>query len=270
MNRLLLACVLATSCLPAFAADPVPAESPTAAQTAAETAAIGAAERMGLTIFLHDRAAAVATDAVLALQAFRQDHRVRGWITEEHDGRITVTFIDQTPAALYRVEVSPEGEAGPVSALDSPAALTDFEAGAAAARAVALGAEFQRCSANYNSVVLPDPDAAAGARWRVYLLPGTTESDVVPVGGTYRVDVADGQIVFQRGFTRSCIALHTGAQVVGLMITHLLDPIPTEAHVFWGLWSGKRFYVSTAPNRALWVIEDGRIARVERDDAPQD
>ena len=48
------------------------------------------------------------------------------------------------------------------------------------------------------------------------------------------------------------------------MITHLLDPIPTEAHVFWSLWARKPMYVATPPNGTIWVVDDGKIKLVER------
>jgi hypothetical protein len=45
---------------------------------------------------------------------------------------------------------------------------------------------------------------------------------------------------------------------VSIFVTHLLDDIPTEAHVFWSLWAGKPMYVGT-PDRRIWAIEGGRI-----------
>jgi len=49
-----------------------------------------------------------------------------------------------------------------------------------------------------------------------------------------------------------------------LMITHLLDPIPTEAHVFWSIWAHKPLYVATPPNGTIWVVEGSKIRLVER------
>lgn len=228
-----------------------------------EAAALRAAEAAGLDIYRHDLAAAVATDAVIGLRRFKNDARVRGWVTEEHQDRIVVTFIDQAPAALYRVSVSREGVAGPVTALDEPAPLTPYELGAATARAAALASGFEPCSKNYNSVVLPS-GATPGTDWDVYLLPGTTEHNVVPIGGTYRMEIKGAKVVSQRGFTRSCIALQNEPEALGLTITHLLDPIPTEAHVFWSLWAKKPIYVATPPNGTIWIVEGNKIGLVER------
>lgn len=228
-----------------------------------EAAALRAAEATGLDIYRHDRAAAVATDAVIGLRRFKNDARVRGWITEEHQDRIVVTFIDQAPAALYRVSVSSDGVAGPVTALDEPAALTPYELGAATARAAALASAFEPCSKNYNSVVLPS-GATPGTHWNAYLLPGTTKHNIVPIGGTYRMEINGSKVVSQRGFTRTCIALQSEPEALGLTITHLLDPIPTEAHVFWSLWAKKPIYVATPPNGTIWIVEGDKIGLVER------
>lgn len=225
-------------------------------------AAIKAAEATGRTIFEHDRAAAVATDAALSQRAFKRDRRVRGWLTEQQADGIAVTFIDTTPGAIYRVMVSPAGVAGPLLALAAPESLTPYEAGAAIARAAVLDVEYQRCSNMYNTVVLPGVAGTGGNEWMVYLLPGTTRHDTVPLGGTYRFEVRDGAVVSQRSFTRSCIALNRGPKVAGMMIDHLLDPTPTEAHVHWSLWAETPMYVST-PGDLLWSIKSGVIAPIK-------
>lgn len=226
-----------------------------------ETATLHADEVVGRAIYLNNRAAAVATDAALKLDAFRKERRVRGWITQAHGDAVTVTFIDTTPAALYRATVSDGGKlVGKVQAYATPQPLSPFEAGAAAARTAALGVKFQPCSARYNTVVLP-LGATPDGKWLVYLLPGTTKQGVVPIGGTYRINIDQSTIVSQRPFTKSCIALEDDPRAVGLMITHLLDPTPTEVHVFWSLWAHKDMYVST--DGAVWAIHDGHIRLVE-------
>lgn len=227
--------------------------------------ALEASERLGRAIYRHDRAAAVATDALLATPEI--DARINGWVTERRGDDIVVTFIGTgdgaEPAAFYRATVSGSGAlAEPISVLEPTMALTPFEAGAMAARAAALSSGFEPCTASYNTVVLP-ADASSGDRWTVYLLPGSTRRDVVPIGGTYRVEVQAGTVVSKRAFTRSCIALQPTARSVAMMITHVLDPMPTEAHVFWSLWADKPMYVATAPNGAFWSITDGSIQPVE-------
>lgn len=258
-NFLIIATGLCT--LAVSAEEPLPQELP----PDQETAALKAAETTGLIIYRHDHAAAVATDAAFLLPQFKKDARVRGWITEEQPDRILVTFIDQSPAALYRVSVSRDGIAGPANALETPATLTPFEAGAANARAAAMASEFQSCSERYNTVVLPLPRSDAPENsWVVYLIPGTKKANVVPLGGMYRLEINGSNVISMRGFTRSCISLQNDSEAVALMVSHLLDPIPTEAHVFWSTWAKKPLYISTPPNGTVWAVEGGEIRLVKR------
>lgn len=222
-----------------------------------ESAALRAAELAGARIYRLDQAAAAATDAVLANSKFKRDKRMRGWITEEQSDQVVVSFIDKTPAVLYRVSVS-NGVAGPVSAMETPAPLSPYEAGAAAARALAVASDFQPCSKTYNSVVHPS-EPGSDSRWTVYMLPGTTKHDLIPMGGTYRINISGSKILAQRAFTRSCIDIQSAPNAEFLMITHLLDPIPTEAHVFWNLLAKKPLLVGTTENKKLWMISNGEI-----------
>jgi len=48
------------------------------------------------------------------------------------------------------------------------------------------------------------------------------------------------------------------------MISHLLDPVPTEVHVFFGLWAETPLYVTTVPNRKVWLVDSGKIKLLER------
>jgi hypothetical protein len=54
-----------------------------------------------------------------------------------------------------------------------------------------------------------------------------------------------------------------GKEVAGLMLTHLLDPAPTEIHVFLSLAHRVPLWVMTTQNQYLWRVEHGRI-RIER------
>lgn len=243
-------------------------QTPAALDSAQRTKALLDAELVGVVILRHDHAAAVATDAARELKAFRRDARLGGWITEAHDGGIAVTFIskDAAPQALYRILVSDEGKmVGDVQALPSPTALTPNEAAAASARNTAFGSDFAACSRTYNTVVLPAPENS-DAGWTVYLLPGTTKQGHVPIGGSYRFDLdASGtKVIRHRGFTRTCIALENPKQAEAMMITHLLDTVPTEIHVYWSLWARKPMYVMTSPG-SIWKIEDGRIMHIEHE-----
>jgi hypothetical protein len=240
-----------------------------------EQAALQRAEATGLTIYKHDHAAAVATDALGALGILKSDKRGRGWITENQGEGILVTFIsgdaNEVPQALYRVSVSKEGQVtGPPQELKVPQALTEFESGAAAARIFAGKYSFQPCAERYNTVVLP-ADSSATPNWGVYLIPGTQDALRIPLGGAHRLelDATGRNLVSERAFTRSCVVLgdpkgDANKRPVGLFATHLMDPVPTEIHVFWNLWAGIPLYISTPPNGTVWNISKGHISLVKR------
>ena len=239
---------------------------PTALTPQQEQTALRRAEQEGRLIYRHDRAGWIATDEILKVRGMRK-RRLDGWVTQADDAhRITVTFVDaatrRKPAlARYRVVVSDDGwPLGKAEVLDPPRPLSPFEAGAWRARTLAATAPFAPCSRQYNTVVLPREDGS----WTVYLLPGTTDAAVLKLGGAYRYDTdADGQrIAAKRSYTHTCVDLRNDPDSVGLMVTHLLDPTPTEVHVHLSLVAGKPVYVSTLPGGTLWQIENGSIRRV--------
>lgn len=238
---------------------------------AQEVAALRAAESTGREIFLHDRAAAIATDAVRELGAFDGSKQLRGWVTEQVADSIVVTFIGATArpmmplVARYRVVVSPDGKLAEKPAeLKTPRPLTAFESGAAAARELAATSTFPACGERYNSVVLPVPNSVN--RFVVYLLPGTEDYRVIPIGGAHRfdVDVSARKVISQRAYSQSCLVIKDDPKAIALMVTHLLDPVPSEVHVFWNLWARRRMIVLTPPHGTSWGLENGEILLMER------
>jgi hypothetical protein len=239
--------------------------SPELTMSAEEQSAATEAERTGRAMFLHDRAAWVATDAMLAAYPKAPETAGGGgWITEESGADIIVTFYNRTPAAVYRITVAENGKVtGKVEEYTAPVALTPFEAGAAAAREVLSTASFDTCSKTYNTVVLPAADKQAG-HWRGYLLPGTTVRGLVPIGGAHRFNIEGSAITARRSFTKSCLNLQDSANTKALYVTHLLDPTPTELHVFISLQTRKPLMMRTMSNGTAWLIAGGKISVMER------
>jgi len=256
--RLFATVVLSAALLAALPLQAAEKSPPPPASAPDDDAGLRRAETLGARLFELDRAAFVASDALMAAARGRADPRVQGWITEAHGDGIDVIFVDATPSALYRVSVDAKGEpAGPVDA--APAPLSPTQIAAVQARAVGLASAPESCSGFYNPVVMP---GAAPGDWVVYLLPGSPDPSVVPLGGAWRVEVHDGQAGARRAFSQSCIALDNGDEGDAFVVTHLLDPIPTEIHVFWSLWAGKPMYVSAGPR--LWAIEEGHIRAAQQ------
>jgi len=225
-----------------------------------------ATEKRGLQMYLHDHASAVVSDAVQPMLTADMRKHMNGYITEERGGAIVVSFVgtgdDGHRYAWFRAAVGPDGQLmGNVSRYDQPQKLSDYEEKAAAALRTATASKFAPCTPNYNTVVLPKEDG-----WQVYLLPGVKEKGMIPLGGAYRVDTdASGlTLLAQRGFTKTCVNLPVPDNAAALTITHLLDPDPTETHVFWQLWSRKPFFVVTVPNRSVWSIDKGHITFVQK------
>jgi hypothetical protein len=238
-------------------------------------AAIERAEWLGTALYVHDAAAASATDELGRRGALNNDPRIRGWITAMpgNSDAVLVTFVgpvDGTPHALYRVTVPPENRALHYEKLNPPLPLTSAENASYAARTLAI-AEFskeeQRCSKAYNSVVLPiqrqgDPFIL------VYLLAATDQPGVIVAGGHLRYEVSpDGKkIEGKRTFTNSCMVIPPPSgvnqdKIAAVTLTHLLDPTPTEIHVFMSRLYNKPFFIGTPENDRVWKV-DGRSIRL--------
>ena len=237
--------------------------------------AVERANAIGTQIFVHDAACSRATDELFARKALPDDSRVRGWLTERYDAGenpgILVTFIGDAqgkPLALYRVRV-PAGERPlEYQALTPPAALDDGQVAAWKARTAAtraLESHKDLCGERYNTVVLPAGTPGIDGI-RVYMLAATTQPDLMIAGGHFLYEyTADGvTLKSERAFTRACVDLPlkedpAKGELKGLMLTHLLDPTPTEIHVFLSRSSGKNIYLATPDNKMMWFIMNGAI-----------
>lgn len=244
------------------------AAAPAAAQPAdGDDARLRAAAERGLLLFEMDRAAWVTTDDML--QRFgRRDMPIKGWVTEREAEGYRVTYFGDGPAGpvawyagrvrsgkVVSAEVFPEAARPALT----PAQLRLRQAADVARRF----SEYQPCTpARFNVAVIP-PDSA-DSPVDTYLLSAQTETNVYPLGGHYLLRIGpDGKVVSHRRFMNSCMNVDAGrqrkgAKPVALVVTHLLDPVPTEIHVWSSLAMRKPIYVGTGPER-IWSVEGGRI-----------
>lgn len=243
--------------------------APAAAQSAAEKAILRAVGERGTLLFELDRAAWVTTDDVLK-RFGRRDMPIKGWVVERDgaDGYRVTYFGDAPggPVAWYAGRVRrgkvTSGEVFPEAARPAlTAAQLRLRQAADVARRFT---EYRPCTpARFNVAVIP-PDSA-DAPVDAYLLSAQTEAAVYPVGGHYLLRVGpDGKIVSHRRFMNSCMNVDTasppkGATPVGLVLTHLLDPVPTEIHVWTSLAMRKPVFVGTADPQRIWSVEGRRI-----------
>jgi len=255
LSRLLAAIALALAALAAPAgAQPVQSEQAT----------IDFALARGRLLFAVDRAAWVGTDDMMAQIPGWRTAGMRGYVVERDGAGFAVTFYggeEAAPVAFYRGRVEEHRivsrEAFPAG---SGPPLTPLQRRLAAARdAVLRSTRRGPCgSAPFNSAVIPPatPDGPID----VYLLTPQTSTESVPLGGHYRATVAaDGSVTGERAFMNSCMDLPAApAGAEAFFVTHLLDRVPTEIHVFSSLAARTPIYVAiTRPVRVYAVTGDG-------------
>jgi hypothetical protein len=222
-------------------------------------------------MYLYDRAAWVTSDDLLARLPHERQGEVGGWVVTPSATGLHVEYIGKDQAAnrvIYAVDLT--GETLTNSTV-YPAAEEPTLTGTALSMANALRtarlemskhSDWQPCTnARFNTIVLP---AEKDGTIPVYFLTPQTQTGSFPFGGHYEVDVsADGRIASTRAFTHGCITLAKspdkgGAEPAALMITHLLDPQPTEIHVFEQYYVGLPLYVMTGP-KSVWKVDGGQI-----------
>lgn len=234
-----------------------------AQELAVEHAAANAkAERLGEKIYRYDQAAWHATDAMLEAIDDPAALGIVGWIVNPVEGGHEVVFYRPTEtgfeavwSGLYdgsRVDNAKSYIAG-------ERALTASEA--AMVRAIdapfKVETDYSLCSERINRVIFPTGKPDGG--FYVYLLAPQPASDQIPLGGHFRFEVVDGEVVDHRKFTNSCVTLPTsskeGGDPAALTISHVLDETPTEIHVFSMFAARIPVYVITTPNQKVWAVD---------------
>lgn len=227
---------------------------------------------LGRTIHAYDRAAWVASDVAVARLGRDRMTGTGGWVVEPGDGGdLAVTFYRGEPERAVATFVVVVRDGKPVSEQVPPdgTALTERQRQLASARqaavAEAVRRKFAPCTAApFNHVVLPSPEPAGGLH--VYLLSAQVRTGVYPLGGHYRVDLGpDSRVRDARRFTKSCIDLGPPASDKGepafLAVSHLLDPTPTEIHVFTSYTARLPVLVITGEHR-FWQVRGDEITPV--------
>ena len=266
MRRACLALALLKFWLPATAQT---LETPEQFRTAVATA-----RARGVALFVHDTSAARASDELMERNIFQRDSRLEGWLTDvpPQENAVLVTFVGTDEgklSALYRVRV-PAGDGAIVFEKLQPAApLNESQQARWRARQHALKDLHERkdlCSSRYNTVVL-SPDPAPDGLIHVYLLAATDKAGQIVAGGHFRYDYSpDGKLLeTRRAFTKTCINIdqpdEKQGEPAGLILTHLLDPTPTEIHVYLTRLHHQGIYVGT--EFGVWGVIDGDIALLE-------
>lgn len=219
----------------------------------------------GRALFAYDRAAWIATDALAADLPKAQAATVRGWIVEPAgEDRLRVSFLagaGEDRRVIYTAEVA-RGALGQHAPLVSPAELTAPQRAIAAAidaaTAEAVRQDWRPCgTAPFNIAAIPTPTGTS-----VYLTTPQTRIDAWPMGGHFRVDVdTAGRVASSRRFANSCLEIGSPpkkAKAAMLVVSHVLDPTPTEIHVFTALSARTPVAVVTGKDR-IWITNGAEI-----------
>lgn len=269
MLRILFGIVLAIGTLGAPCANAVPQ----AAMSASDQADIQRAIDRGRMIYAYDQAAWHGTDDMLA-KIPHPEQVVGGWIVDGPAATPELVFFDQNKADPHAVYVAEFRDnklvSGRLLGSGDDTRLSPQRLQLIKARQIGLDAFFaakvERCADRpYNTVVLPP--AAPGAPTLVYVLTPQTDNDHIPFGGHYLIEVAaDGKAAAPRPFTKSCLSMPVkgGKDAAEMLtITHLLDPTPTEIHVFSSLTGHLPVVVLTTQNKRIWMIGSDRITQMD-------
>ncbi|MCW3838140.1 hypothetical protein ACFQ1E_19450 [Sphingomonas canadensis] len=259
----IVALMLATAC--ALAPAPVLAQQ-APSMSIKELHATTLAAARGKLIRAYDQAAWHGTDAMFARIQHPEDV-IGGWIVDGPAHAPVLVFFDRNdadPHAVFVVEFL-DGKivATRLIGEGDDASLSPERKAMIAARERGIAAWREEkplyCADKPpNTVVLPPEQP--GEPYLVYLLTPQVKDRAWPAGGHFRAEIAaDGRVLAKRSFTRSCVTLEAPADkdAAALMVTHPLDPVPTEIHVFTALTSGMTLYVGAGGR--LWVVEGTRI-----------
>ena len=242
--------------------------------SAPELAALAAAVQRGRLLGLIDRSGRFATQDMLSRVSDPAAAGIAGWIAEPEGNGVTVTFYadsDSGPAAVYRANIL----GGRVVSRDvyiTPAArppLNPIQARMAAARAATGRLDHRPCAGEDFNVFVVPPSAADGPI-HVYQISPQTRRGFYFLGGHFRTSIAaDGSVVETRSFTNACIDTAVaepaaGARPAPIAVTHLLDPLPQEIHVFLSIWTGHPLVVVAGDPQRLFAVTPDRIAEVPR------
>lgn len=228
---------------------------------------------LGREIYRHDTLAWVATDTLFAEvdQKKLAEEGGAGWVVDTSGESAMVRFVREqgdTVEASYDVVFPKDGK--PHVVVPGDRSLTKDQLARFHAARTAINTLIERrlpwCGGNPNFVVLPDPD---GSGFLAYVLRAKPATDAVPIGGHYRITVADdGKTVEQVDqLFASCLTLSRhapetkGGDIVALSVTHVVSDTPLETHVFLSLQEKLPFSVITGDGR-LWTVADGAIKKM--------
>lgn len=232
--------------------------APALAQTAEEQARLDWVLQRGRLLFDIDRAAWVTTDDLRERLPDFETSGIRGWTVERDGAAYSVIFYageGDARVAAYRARVENNRVvAAELIPLGSRPILTPFQRRLADARGVVGRAELRSCSSSGLNIAVIPPDTIDGPM-DIYVLTPQTQAGVFPFGGHNRITAsASGDVLSQRAFTVSCANMQPALDALSVGITHSLDELPTEIHVFVAIWMRLPVDVAIGEPMRLWEV----------------
>lgn len=226
----------------------------------------------GRLLFALDRAAWVATDDMQERIKDPQQAGLLGYIVDRDDAGLVAIFYAQEQdrlVAAYRARIGARGVASSevFKAGERPALTARQQRLARTLEQLRDAApRLEMCGPSAPNVAIVPPDTPDGPI-DLYVMTPQTDTNVLPFGGHHKLTLdKDGRILNQRRFTNTCLAMPLSQagqpRPVGLGVTHLLDPVPTEIHVFSAM-AGK-IPVAVAAGGSIWEVTGEAIRFISR------
>ena len=232
----------------------------------------------GRELYLYDQAAWHATDRFREEFDFENASFMRGYVVvPRDDGRLDTVFYGEVDGRLvevarYTVDGKRVEEGGllPENARPPLSEIAMRMANARQTAAEEMRARKYALCANppVNTLVLPPREDGSIT---VYILTQPTANDKYPMGGHYRFELgADGKVRDSRRFMNTCFdaafgqaaGAPAGSTLSSIVLSHLLDPQPTEIHVFASYYLPVTLMVATTENRLMWSVRQGSIGYI--------
>ena len=250
-----------------------PLVMPPAPLTRTQIAGLQAAATRGRLLAAIERAGRAGTQDMLAHVSDPDGAGISGWIAEAEGNGVAVTFYADTdtgPVTVYRVTFN----GGRIVNRDVHLAgtrppLNPLQARMAAARAATARLDNHPCGGDVFNVFVVPPLTADG-NIDVYQVSPQTQRGVFPLGGHFKTSVApDGSVAATRGYTRACLNVTVtdppaGGRPAPISVTHLLDDLPQDIHVFLSAWTGHPLLVVAGDPQRLFAVTPDGIAEVPR------
>lgn len=237
---------------------------------AVEKVAIDQALARGRLMYAYDQAAWHGTDDMMSKVA-DPGHTIGGYIVDGPAASPTLIFFDKDakePHAVYIAEFrNNQLVSSRVLGAGDDRALSAARKTMILARSTGIAA-WKRETPLYcgstapNTVVLP-PEWIGGP-YLVYVMSPQSDARSWPFGGHFRVEIdSDGSPGALRVFNKGCLDVKEpqDAKTAAMVVTHLLDPVPTEIHVFTALASHHPVVVATPNGKTWWVTGEGITAK---------